>query len=86
MNDFCIDQTHASRGHPIADLANSLSHRLRVISRRRGFNKLNGLDDHMLDDIGVTRGEVQIASNLPLSVDAGLELHRMSLERRRRKM
>ena len=86
MNDFCIDQSQPSRGHPIADLANSLSRRLQIMHRRRGFNRLHDLDDHMLDDIGVTRGEVQIASNLPLSVDAGLELHRMSLERRRRKM
>ena len=84
MTDFTIDHVPYRGGHPIAHLADSLAGRIRAIRRRRGFNKLHDLDDRMLDDIGVTRGEVQIASSLPLSVDAATELHRMSTERRRR--
>ncbi|MEM7719741.1 MAG: DUF1127 domain-containing protein, partial [Pseudomonadota bacterium] len=73
-------------GHPIQTLTSQLFDRIRQIRRRRGLNRLRDLDDHMLNDIGVTRGEVEIAGNLPLSVDAATELRRMSLERRRRFM
>ena len=51
--------------------------------RRRQFRRLLDLDDHMLDDLGVTRAEVIDASYWPLSVNAAVELHRISLERRR---
>lgn len=73
-------------GHPIHTLTCQLIERIAQIRRRRGFNRLQDLDDHMLKDIGVTRGEVEIASTLPLSADAATELRRMSLERRRRYM
>lgn len=72
--------------HPIHDLSNRLFDRIRQIRRRRGVTRLLDLDDHMLKDIGVTRGEVEIATKLPLSVDAAIELRRMSIERRRRHM
>ncbi len=79
--------THTARaGHPLHQLSVSLAERIRQYRRRRGFKRLLDLDDHMLRDIGVTRAEVEIAANLPLSVDAGQELRRMSLERRRRHM
>ncbi|MDJ0640984.1 MAG: DUF1127 domain-containing protein [Paracoccaceae bacterium] len=79
--------THNARtGHPLHQLSVSLAERIRQYRRRRGFRRLLDLDDHMLRDIGVTHAEVEIASNLPLSVDAGQELRRMSLERRRRYM
>lgn len=73
-------------GHPIKTLSEALIDRLLNLRRRRNFKRLHDLDDHMLKDIGVTRGEVEIASQLPLSVDAATELRRMSLERRRRRM
>ena len=57
-----------------------------VVHKRQKFKKLLDLDDRMLDDMGVHRFEVERAARLPLSVDAGVELHRMSLERRSRKM
>ncbi len=80
------DLGRAQTGHPIQNLSNALVDRIRAIRRRQRFNRLQALDDHMLDDIGVTRGEVEIVSALPLSVDAATELRRISLERRRRKM
>ena len=75
--------TNTHTGHPINDLATRLTDRVRQMRRRRGLRKLLDMDDHTLNDIGVTRGEVQIATNLPLSVDAATELRRMSLQRRR---
>lgn len=55
-----------------------------LYAKRRRFNRLLDLDDRMLDDIGVTREEVQLASKLPLSANAGNQL-RMTSERRRAK-
>jgi uncharacterized protein YjiS (DUF1127 family) len=49
---------------------------------RRAFLKTYCLDDRMLDDIGVTRGEVEWAAGLPLRVDAAASLHARALARR----
>lgn len=50
--------------------------------KRRRFNRLLALDDRMLDDIGVTREEVEYASRLPLNVNAAIELRRLANSRR----
>ncbi|MBW8640187.1 DUF1127 domain-containing protein [Hoeflea sp. WL0058] len=62
-----------------ADFRQALKH----FTDRRQFNRLLDLEDAILDDIGVTRGDVQIASRLPLKKNAALELRRISLVRRR---
>lgn len=80
------DYARAIDGHPIQALSNSLLDRLRQIRRRQKMLRLLNLDDHLLRDIGVTRGEIVAATRMPLSVDAATELRRMSLERRRRYM
>lgn len=84
MTDF-VSNT-AVTGHPIHTLADRLLDRTRQRRRRRGFKRLLDLDDHMLDDLGVLRHEVEEASRLPLSLDAATELRRVSLERRRKLM
>lgn len=78
-----IEYDRALGGHPIHALSNSLLARLRQLGRRRKMKRLLDLDAHMLKDIGVTHAEVEIAVNMPLSVDAATELRRMSLERKR---
>lgn len=83
MTDYSTTHSSTVAGHPIHDLADKLTQRLRQIRRRWGFKNLLDLDDHMLDDIGVQRHEVEYASRLPLSVNAATELRRISLERRR---
>ena len=75
--------TNAQTGHPIHALASRLGDRLSQIRRRKGLKRLLDKDDNILADIGVTRGEIQIATSMPLSVDAATELRRLSLERRR---
>ena len=52
------------------------------VRRRWRLHRMQHLDDHMLDDIGVTRDELEWAIRLPLRVNAALELH--SCARRRR--
>ncbi|AZQ65837.1 DUF1127 domain-containing protein [Silicimonas algicola] len=78
--------TSSSHGHPLHALADSLARRIAERLRRRHFRTLLDLDDHILHDIGVTRGEVRSAANLPLSVNAAHELHRIARERRRMMM
>lgn len=41
---------------------------------RDAFSMMLSLDDSLLDDIGVTRGDVTWAANLPLSEDAATRL------------
>jgi uncharacterized protein YjiS (DUF1127 family) len=50
---------------------------------RRAVARLDALDDYLLRDIGVTRGDVRWASGLPLSVNAALELEERSIQRRK---
>jgi hypothetical protein len=45
--------------------------------------RLDALDDFLLQDIGVTRADVRWASGLPLSVNAALELEERATRRRR---
>lgn len=85
MTFLSAPSVHQPR-RPLEDLATSLADRIRRIRRRRKFKNLLDLDDHMLKDVGVTRSEVELAANMPLSVNAATELRRMSLERKRRMM
>jgi uncharacterized protein YjiS (DUF1127 family) len=55
----------------------------RAFLRRRKVSRLQDLDDHILDDIGLTRRDVEIATRLPFSRDAADELRRLALEHRR---
>lgn len=71
---------------PDAPAASSIGRRLRdrvqEMLNRRALARMSSLDDHMLRDMGLTGDDVRYARNLPLSVDAGVELHRISLTRR----
>lgn len=51
------------------------------IQYRRGVRQMLELDDHLLCDMGITRGDVLRAANLPLSESAGEELKRVSRNR-----
>ncbi len=81
-----IELFSASRlgdGNPINSLARALEARVSERRARKGINQILELEDHMLDDIGVTRADVHRVSRMPLSNDAATELHRISLARSR---
>ncbi len=63
--------------HETYDLAHAVRRRWRLY-------RMQWLDDHMLDDIGVTRKELEWAIGLPLRVNAALALHDR-VHRQRRK-
>ncbi|MGE0213414.1 MAG: hypothetical protein AB7S41_17115 [Parvibaculaceae bacterium] len=42
-----------------------------------------GLEDRLLDDIGVHRADLELVLKQPLEVDPGRELERLTLARRR---
>lgn len=52
------------------------------VRRRWRLHRMQSLDDHMLDDIGVTRDELQWAIGLPFRVNAALALHERARRRR----
>lgn len=70
-------------GRIASRLGNDIRQSVTHFANRRRFNRLLDLEDTILDDIGVTRTDVLIASRLPLQRNAALELRRISLERRR---
>lgn len=51
--------------------------------KRAAFRRMLAMDDRMLKDVGVTRGDVHWASELPMNVNAGEALRRESLKARR---
>lgn len=81
------DQTHNAAGRhgmsrwltvlvrEVCDLAHCAHRRLRLWRMQR-------LDDHMLDDVGITRDELEWAIRLPLRVNAALALHERARRRR----
>ncbi len=78
-----MTDTTITTGHPIANLHSGLLARAGAVNRRRKFRRLLDLDDHMLDDIGVIRAEVEWAARLPIGTDAGAALRQVSQTRRR---
>ena len=45
---------------------------------RQAFSHLLSLDDHTLDDIGITRYDIYLANRLPMNVNASLELKKIA--------
>ncbi len=53
-----------------------------ALRRRFRLYRMQALDDHRLDDIGITREELTWAIRLPLRVNAALALHDRAKQRR----
>ena len=49
---------------------------------RAAFRNLQGADEAILKDIGVTRSDVEWAAQLPMSQNAAQELQRIALQNR----
>ncbi|OYX75875.1 MAG: hypothetical protein B7Y95_00115 [Rhizobiales bacterium 32-66-11] len=55
---------------------------IRAVEHRRAVRALGALDDHMLRDIGLTRGDVRDAAAEPPWADPSVLLVRRAVERR----
>jgi uncharacterized protein YjiS (DUF1127 family) len=77
---------HWSTGSRLAYLGKLLLHVLsapvRFYAARAQLNRLAGLSDHELRDIGLSRTDLEAASALPLDVEPTAELARLVHERR----
>lgn len=54
-----------------------------VLNNRRKVMSLTDFDDHMLRDLGLTRGDIEQALDVPFTHDPSLELQRLALRNRR---
>lgn len=66
----------------VAYLAKRMAKSWNTWKNHRMMTKLSTLDDHMLKDIGLTRGDVRLASALPYSDDPTARLRVLAIERR----
>ncbi|WP_374333679.1 DUF1127 domain-containing protein [Aestuariivirga sp.] len=80
MRDYALSRAKAAEATGSLSLLWQLVRNWRA---RRAVQRLDALDDFLLQDIGVTRADVRWASGLPLSVNAALELEERATRRRR---
>ncbi len=71
MRDYALHQAQVSGELPGAGLLENL---IRHWQARKAVRRMEGLDDHLLRDIGVSREDVIWAGHLPLSRNAALAL------------
>jgi uncharacterized protein YjiS (DUF1127 family) len=81
MRDYVLNQAIA-REQIDGSLASYVRRLFQNWRARRNIARLEAFDDHMLADIGLTRGEVEWASHLPLSSNATFALEGRSHRRR----
>lgn len=76
----CVESDQPQGGifSVLSGFASYLRKRRKQKEERQAFNAMLYLDNHMLDDIGVSRADVEWASRLPLSTNAAEELRRLS--------
>lgn len=81
MRDYVLNQAIA-REQIDGSLVSYVLRLFRNWRARRDVTRLEAFDDHMLSDIGLTRGDVEWASRLPLSSNATFALEDRSHRRR----
>jgi uncharacterized protein YjiS (DUF1127 family) len=73
MRDYVLNQA-ISREQIGGSLASNVLRLFQNWRARRDVARLETFDDHMLADIGLSRGDVEWASHLPLSANASQAL------------
>lgn len=68
-------------GNPLYDLSIALGARMDELRKRRSLKRLLDHEDYALNDMGLSRHDIDWVLSLPLSVDAAVELKRLSDER-----
>ena len=81
MRDFVLNQAISQGEYGVVSFARRI---LRNWKAKRRVIRLGDFDDYLLRDIGVTRGEVEWAAGLPLTVNAAVALEERAFRRRRK--
>lgn len=81
---FIARQSGADAVSVVDTLFKAVSRMVRTLHNRRRVMSLDDLDDHMLRDLGLARGDVQRALDVPFAQDPSLELQRLALRNCRR--
>lgn len=66
----------------LSSLADGVARFYRTWRTRRKLVHMTDLDDHILEDIGVKRGDIHSVLDLPYSYNAALELQRIAQRNR----
>jgi len=79
---FIASQSSSAESGVLQDILQAARQALRSWQNRRRIASLSDFDDHILADMGLTRGDVQQALDLPFTYDPALELQRLALRNR----
>jgi uncharacterized protein YjiS (DUF1127 family) len=80
---FVAGQHSVSAGF-LSSLVGAVDRFRRNLRSRRQIVHLSELDDHVLNDIGVTRGDIDAVLSQPLSNDPSRQLQQIALSNRSR--
>jgi uncharacterized protein YjiS (DUF1127 family) len=75
---------HSVSGGVLTSLFGAFDRFRRNLRSRRQIVHLSELDDHVLNDIGVTRGDIDAVLSQPFSNDPSLALYNIALSNRSR--
>jgi len=79
MREYALNQAIATGEYGVVSFARRLARNWKA---KRRIVALGDFDDYMLQDIGITRDEVQWAAGLPLTVNAAVALEERAFRRR----
>jgi len=79
MREYALHRANSLGEFGIVSFARRLARNWKA---KRRIVALGNFDDYMLQDIGITRDEVQWAAGLPLTVNAAVALEERAFRRR----
>lgn len=80
MRDYALNQAISTGQYGVVSFARRLARNWKA---KRRIVALGNFDDYILQDIGITRDEVQWAIGLPLTVNAAVALEERAFRRRK---
>jgi uncharacterized protein YjiS (DUF1127 family) len=80
MRDYVLNQAISQGEFGLVSFARRVARNWKA---KRRIAALGNFDDYMLQDIGITRDEVQWAVGLPLTVNAAIALEERAFRRRK---
>jgi len=79
---FIARQSGSAEAGALQEILHAARRAFRSWQNRRRIASLSDFDDHILADMGITRGDVRQALDTPFAHDPTLELQRLALRNR----